>query len=164
MSRLYPGANGVKRRTSVCSPTSHTGKRRVKESDSCPKPPPVYTHFSVGSGNTFQERWRLLAPLLRHPWFRHHPTRHRQLLSPASLLSLLFSAVPKALKAPCPGGHPAAGRAREEATHLFCMDFPSLFLLLFSEFMQSRPSHREQRPGTSFSRWISSFQKDCCLD
>lgn len=69
LGRLYPGANGErdKRRAYVSSPTSHVGKGRVKESDSCSKPPPVYTHFSVGSGNMFQGRWRFLAPLLRQP-------------------------------------------------------------------------------------------------
>lgn len=65
--RLCPGANGERdeRRTYVCSPTSRMGKGRVKESGSCPKPPPFYTHFSVGSGNMFQGRWRFLGPLLR---------------------------------------------------------------------------------------------------
>lgn len=43
------------------------------------------------------------------------------------------------------------------------MNFPSLFSLLFSEFMQSKPSHREQRAETSFSSWISFFRKDLLL-
>lgn len=135
----------------------------MKESDPCPKPPPVYTHFSVGSGNTFLGRWRFLASLLQHPWFRYRPTRHRQPPSSASLLSLLSAAVPKAPNAPCPGGHPAAGPAREGGIHLFCMNFPPFFSLLFSEFTQSKPSHGEQRVGTSFSSWISSFQKGLLL-
>lgn len=101
-----------------------------------------------------------MAPPPPAPWFRHHPTP----AAPAPPRSSR-SCLPRSQSTECslPRRAPAEGPAREEGTHLFCVNFPSLSSLLFSEFTQSKPSHGEQRVGTSFSSWIASFPKDLFL-
>lgn len=125
------------------------GNEGVKGSDSCSKP--AHAHLPVGSGNTFQGVAVSLPPPPADPALGtvrdgsgSPPARPcPPLLAPSPARrgsQSTRSPLPLPRQAP-PGPGPALlGRGELGDAHLFCMNFPSLFSLLFSEFVQAKPS------------------------
>lgn len=131
------------------------GKGEVKGSYSCSKPPPAHMHFPLGCGNSFQGDVRVPRTLPRQALLQApsdtaaaapsaRPRPPLLVCSPAC--KPLPAAASKAPEPPAQAGsprhrgRPCSGGGSWGTLHPFCINFPSLFSLLFTVFVQSKPS------------------------